>query len=146
MPDAAVRGPQVPEKPSDTGGRLAEDGGGNPLFGTAQPEDAELVEPRGNRVAAPAGQLARRGEVNLVPRPLGLDHRRNAISEHRLRQAHDDPRELGFTRRVLDRVPREGAPVTDQVPEQRKLVVAQRGGEWSFQLARERDQIARGEL
>src|SRR5690349_8462486 len=61
--DGAVGGPEVADEVGDLLLGEREDPGRDELLMTAQTEQAEVVEPGGDRVALAAGQSVRRGEA-----------------------------------------------------------------------------------
>src|SRR5262245_46286223 len=87
----------------------------NALLVRAQSEDAELVKPCGNGIALPVGQMLDRSQVDLEPTALPLHTRPDGQSENLAGKIGNSLRKLVLVRRVLDRVPRERAAVSNQV-------------------------------
>src|SRR6202158_723445 len=110
------------QEDSDSRQRLIEDLCRNSLLVRAESKSPEFLQPNAYRIAYSVSQMPSRRNVDLDPRALGMDSRPHLIAENGLRQSHDFVSQNRIFRRVLDRVRRQCAAITDQVPQEPQLL------------------------
>jgi hypothetical protein len=124
--DTAVGRPEVAQEESDRLARLSKHLLWNAFFPGATTETSQGLEPGSYRIANPVGEVLSRREVHLIPTSLADDTRTNLVSEEAHSELGHEVGQLSLFRRVLDRMPRKRAAVTDQVPEQGEFFIPHR--------------------
>src|SRR6266566_7326732 len=132
----------MPQENRNTRERLVEHFRRYELLVRTQAEDSELFQPHANRIANAVSQVARRWQVDLYPRSFLMDPRSNRIAEHILRQRDDFLSKDWVFCRVLNRVCRKGAAVSNEMPEQPELRPRHRVAVWALENSRQRDVVA----
>ena len=144
--DAAVGRPQVAQEGPYLSVVRRVELVGQLLLVRPESGDAELVEPRHDRITAPVGQPVRRGEVGVLPVALRDPPRPDA--ELGARGLLDEAQVRLVLRRVVHRLPGEHAAVAEQVREQTEtlLAPAEAGGERGRDPPGDGDPVAGGEI
>src|SRR4029077_7611756 len=116
--NATVSCPQVAQEESDPQCRLLEYFQRHALLVGAEAKGPQFFEPDPHRIAYSMCEMAGWRQVHLDPRPFGLDSRTYRIPEKLFGEVYNCLGQDQIVGRVLDRVGRQRAAVSDEVSQQ----------------------------